>query len=250
MTYTKALQIAWKLAPWLLLAIVALLWWMAPSAGSNAAPGQTVTLVAEEALTKPARKWKKRRNTCQPEAGGKAFPLTTREVPADDAARLAAQYGALFANETPPLAPVGDGNKKTKNEPASVPIVASFGEYHTPELPYGATMFAGVGADGEPQFIFDAKPSPKFAWKWAWGGGAFYDLTSGTTGENLDPTRHSRVYGFVEPFQTKDAHWRIEGGALEVAEDWEPYIGVGAEIRIEPRLRKNRHGLKALKLPN
>lgn len=250
MNYLKALRIAWRLAPWLLLAVVALRWWLAPAAGSSAAPGQTVSVVAEEALTKPAKKWKKKRNTCKPESGGQAFALNTREVPPADAERLAHQYGALFANQPPPIAAVADGNSATPDEPRANVITVAFGEYHVPEFPYGATMFAGVQQNGEPEFIFDAKPSPKFAWTWAWGVGGFYDLTANATGESLDPIRHSRAYVFIEPFQTKDAHWRLEAGTLQTLEGWEPYAGIGSEIRFEPRLRKNRHGIRAMKLPN
>lgn len=252
----KYLRLAWRFAPWIVLAIVALRWWAAPPAGSSSAPGQTVTVAGEEALTKPARKWKKRQPAiCEPgpgDAGGR-FKVVTREPPAEELERLARQYGFTFgdreltadlAGMPVPLAPVAGAAPEIR-------IARMFGEYSAPVLRYGGTFAAGLLKNGELEARFDPAPSPRLAFPMVWGGGAEYDATMGLT----EDQRHHRLYVFLEPMQTKQVYWRFSAGTEKIlGEDLEPKwdlrLKLGAEWRSEPWIRKNRRGLRAVKLPD
>lgn len=253
-----ALRIAWRLAPWLLAAVLALLWWRAPQAGSSSAPGQTVTVAGEAALTKPARKWKKRPPAqCEPGPGdaGARFKVVTRDPPAEELERLARQYGFLFGDRQfsadlagmgipVPTAPVAGATPQLR-------IARMLGEYAAPTLRYGGTFGAGLLENGELEARFDPSPAPKLGFPLVWGVGGFYDGTFGKAAKQ----RHHRIYGLLEPLQTKQLYWRIEGGAQQILDaalqsKWDPYIGVGAEWRSEPWIKKNRRGLRAVKLPD
>lgn len=250
MNYLKALRIAWRLAPWIFCAFLAIAFWLKPSAGSNSAPGQTITVAGEAALTKPAKKWKKKRVTCQPAGGGKSFPLNTREPEPTDYERLARQYGSLFDNiDEPPATETGKTSTEGAPSAGDTRVAAVLGEYFAPRLTYGGTMLATILSNGEPEFRFDPLSAPKFGWRNVFGVGGFYDLTANATGEDLNPLRHHRFYGFWEPFQTKQLYWQLEAGELQLPNGWEPYIGIGGQWRTEPWIPKNRRGLRAVKIP-
>jgi hypothetical protein len=248
--YLKYLRIVWRIAPWLILAFVGVRWWMAPQAGSSSAPGQTVTVAGEEALTKKARKWKKHQPAiCEPgpgDAGGR-FKVVTREPPADELERMARQYGFTFGDRelSADLAGMPVPGAAKKDAPPQVAVRRWLGEYSAPTLRYAGTVGAALLVDGELEMRFDPAPPPKFAWLGVWGAGGSYDATFGAEAEDQ---RH-RLYGLLEPFQTKQVYWRLEGGSQHLVDGWEPYLWVGAEWRSEPWIPKSRRGLRAVKLP-
>jgi hypothetical protein len=250
--YLKYLRIAWRAAPWLILAIVGLRWWMAPPAGSSSAPGQTVTVAGEQALTKKARKWKKRPPAiCEPgpgDAGGR-FKVVTREPPADELERMARQYGFTFGDRelSADLAgmPMPEASAPEKDAPPQVAVSRMFGEYTAPHLRYAGTVAAALLVDGELEMRFDPAPPPKFVWLGVWGAGGSYDATFGTP----DDERRHRIYGLLEPFQTKQVYWRLEAGAEHLVDGWEPEVRINGEWRSEPWIPKSRRGLRAVKIP-
>lgn len=257
-TVWKILRSAWRIAPILMGAIIAFLVLRHPPAGSNSAPGQTVTVAGEQALTKPARKWKKRQPAiCEPGPGdvGGRFKVVTREPPPEELERLARQYGFNFgdreltanlAGMPVPLAPAAGAAPEIR------PVISRmFGEYSAPTMRYGGTFAAGLLENGELEARFDPSPAPRLAFPLVWGGGAFYDLTQPST-EATSSRPTWRLYGFLEPIQTKQVYWRIEAGLQELAVDLQRdlYVGVSAEWRSEPWIRKNKRGLRAVKLPD
>lgn len=256
----KYLRIAGIFAPWIVLALVGLLWWASPPAGSSSAPGQTVTVAGEAALTKPARKWKKRQpSICEPgpgDAGGR-FRVQTREPAPEELERLARQYGFTFGDREltadlagMPIPPYG--GKAGASDPVKKQAVARmFGEYSAPTLRYGGTFASGLLVDGELETRFDPAPSPRLGFPMVWGGGAEYDATSGLS---QDERRH-RLYAFLEPIQTKQLYWRVSAGPEQILgpdlePKWDLRFKVGAEWRSEPWIRKNARGLRAVKVPD
>lgn len=255
-TALKVLRIAWKFSPLILMGIIALLLLRHPSAGSSSAPGQTVTVAGEAALTKGARKWKKRQpSICEPgpgEAGGR-FKVQTREPAPEELERLARQYGFTFGDRelTADLAGMPVPNAPAAGETPQLRIARMFGEYSAPTLRYGGTFGAGLLEDGELEARFDPAAAPRLGFPMVWGAGAEYDATSGLT---EDERRH-RLYAFLEPVQTKQLYWRVSAGAEQILgpdlePKWDPRFKVGAEWRSEPWIRKNKGGLRAVKLPD
>lgn len=248
-----ALAIAWKLAPWILCAIVVLAWWLRPAPERSTGAGGGSVIVADEgALTKPAKQdWKTNPPAdCAPGPGdtGERFKVTTREPSPEELERLAKQYGFVFGRRE-----LGADLERLPmpGAPEVVPVVRIFGEYTAPRLRYGGTFVPGLRADGELETRFDPKPSPRFALPLVWGLGGFYDATAGTTGAE----RRHRIYALLEPIQTKQLYWRIEGGAQQLEDElgaakWKPYFGVGLEFRSEPsEWFTRRRGLRTVK-PN
>ena len=80
-----------------------------------------------------------------------------------------------------------------------------------PVLRYGGTFGAGLLENGELEARFDLAPSPRLAFPLVWGGGAFYDLTQ-PSAEATSARPNWRLYGFLEPIQTKQIYWRLEAG--------------------------------------
>ncbi len=252
----KYLRLAWRFAPWIVLAIVALRWWAAPPAGSSSAPGQTVTVAGEAALTEAAGDWEEPPPAiCDPgpgDAGGR-FKVVTREPPAEELERLARQYGFTFGDRehTADLAGMPVPSAPVAGEAPQLRVTRMFGEYTAPTLRYGGTFASGLLEDGELETRFDPAPSPRLGFPMVWGAGAEYDATSGLT----EDERHHRLYAFLEPVQTKQLYWRVSAGAEQILgpdlePKWDPRFKVGAEWRSEPWIRRNARGLRAVKLPD
>lgn len=251
-----ALGVAWKLAPWILCAIVLLAWWLrpAPERASGAA-GASVVVAGPEALTPPAKKeWKENPPAdCAPGSGdtGERFKVITREPSPEELERLAKQYGFVFASRElgPGLANLPMPDASGRKPDRVVPIARVFGEYSAPRLRYGGTYVPALRVDGELETRFDPRPPPKFALPLVWGLGGFYDGTAGKS----DADRHHRLYALLEPVQTKQLYWRIEGGGQQVRDElgglkWEPYLGLGVEFRSEPSdWFTRRRGLRTVK---
>lgn len=254
----KGLRIAWKVSPLILAGIIAMLVLRQPPAGSSAAPGQAVTVAGEAALTKPARKWKKRTPAvCEPgpgDAGGR-FQVQTREPSAEELERLARQYGFTFGDREltanlagMPMPLAGPSSKPVENH---YTVARMLGEYSAPVMRYGGTFGAGLLENGELEERFDPAPPPRLAFPLVWGAGAEYDATAGL----IEEQRHHRLYAFLEPIQTKQVYWRVSAGAEKILDEklqpkWDPRLRVGAEWRSEPWIRRNKRGLRAVKLPN
>lgn len=255
-TVWKVLRSAWRIAPILMGAIIAFLVLRHPPTGSSSAPGQTVTVAGEQALTKPARKWKKRAAAiCEPGPGdvGGRFKVVTREPSAEELERLARQYGFTFGDRelTASLAGMPVPPAAASDPVEKQAVARMLGEYAAPVMRYGGTFASGLLANGELETRFDPAPPPRLAFPLVWGGGAFYDLTQ-PSAEATSARPTWRLYGFLEPIQTKQIYWRVEAGVQELAVDLQRdfYVGVSAEWRSEPWIRKNKRGLRAVKLPD
>ena len=259
MNYLKWARWGWKLAPWIVMAILGVILWLRPAPGSNSATGQQVVVAGEEALTKGARKWKKRPRpaVCKDSAG--EFKMVTREVPPEELERLARQYGFTFGvvseaetgdeSDGFQLFPGGVTTEHTTPQPPQVRVSRMFGEYTAPRLHYGGTFGAALLENGEFEARFDPAPSPKFSWVGSFGVGGLYDFTS-DTGNALNDVRHHSLYGFAELFQTKEVYWRIEVGSLQEAAGWDTYVGVKGEWRTEPLWQGLKKGLRSVKVDN
>lgn len=255
-TVWKILRSAWRIAPIAMGAIIALLVLRQPPAGSSSAPGQVVTVAGEQALTKPARKWKKRRpSICEPAPGdvGGRFKVQTREPSAEELERLARQYGFTFGDRElsanlasmpmpAPSAPVAGASPEIR-------VARMLGEYAAPALRYGGTFASGLIASGELETRYDPAPAPRLAFPLVWGGGVEYDATAGLS----SAARSHRIYGLFEPIQTKQVYWRVTASEERILDEslepkWDLRLRIGAEWRSEPWVPKNRRGLRAVKL--
>lgn len=128
------------------------------------------------------------------------------------------------------------------------------GEYSAPTLRYGGTFGAGLLENGELEARFDPKASPRLGFPLVWGGGAYYDFTQ-PSADAAGARPRWRLYGLFEPIQTKQVYWRVEAGVQELADAGgaaknDPFVGISAEWRSEPWIRKNARGLRAVKLPD
>lgn len=223
-------------APWLLVAGLALQLWLHNSSTSPVSSGGPKLVVGEDALTRRARKqWKEVPGKCEDKAG--EFRIVTREVPAKEQDRITERYGWTFAS-----LPTRTYSSDFERDNAHV-FARTFGEYNAPRLPYGGTMLAGVKEDGEFAAVFDAAHSPRLYFPMIWGGGGTFDLL------NSEP---DSFYAFIEPAQTKLFHHRFEGGARKLGElgKWDKYVLYRGEYRSEPaewaeKLRRRWRGIRA-----
>ena len=243
---------AWKLAPVGLGALVVWLLWFRPSGGGGATAAGVVQVAGKEALTREAEKWDERTLTCPPVTqGGQSIKIVYRDVPPEELERLAKKYATTVvggSGEVTTGQTTHDRTRPTRRRSSkrqSLGLQVAFGEYNSPVMPYGGTFLAGIRADGEFETRFAPAPAPRFRFTWVYGAGAFYDLSS-PTGTELAQFQDNRVYAFVEPFQTRHIYWRLEGGAHETPNKWEPYFGVKAEFRSDAWIPKSRRGLRAV----
>ena len=247
------LKKAWAFAPFILAGVIVLLLWHRPSPGAPGASGSEVLVAGKAALTPAADDWKRQTAECPPATGeptSARFKVVTREPSEAELERLARQYAARFQPSSPVAQGVGASAPleapRGSSQAAGAPLSRLFGEYRAPRMRYGGTYLAGLTEEGELQETFDPLPAPRFGWVGSWGGGAFVDLTSNSSGS--DPRSQSRAYVFLEPFQTKLVYWRIEGGAKDGPAGWKPYFGLGAEFRTDGWHLKNAHGIKAVRV--
>lgn len=247
-------KVSIKVLPWAIVGILLLLLWNRPIGGGGANEEGTVLVAGPAALTPTADNWNRQTRECPPPPGSTAptIKVVYRDVPPEEVERLAKKYAATVDNglSTAPLSRTAQGASGTGERPGV--LSAAFGEYYGPTAPYGSTFLAGLRPDGEFEARFDPLPPPKFRLNWVYGGGATLDTSKlFNTQTGSDPTQNgseSRVYAFLEPFQTKRVYWRLSGGLRDSGPSWEPYVAITAEWRSDPWVRKSKHGLKAVKV--
>lgn len=89
------------------------------------------------------------------------------------------------------------------------------GEYSALAPRCGGTFGAGLLENGELEERFDAAPPHRLGSPLAWGGGAEYDATAGSS----DDERRQRLYAFLEPIQKKYVYWRVSAAAQKIFDE-------------------------------